>query len=144
MVAEMEKLLNDYTMRCNKQNNIARSIARLSPIHTVNCLMAEFSSTGYSESDNFMQQAKKYQADVTHNYYDKMIFKVYHDKYGKMTSGSGVPDDLPKEAPVLENYKYVSVGQIFQQNWIDIALLGFYCLLFFVCGFVSFLRFDVR
>jgi ABC-type transport system involved in multi-copper enzyme maturation permease subunit len=145
LAAETEKLVNDYTMRCNKQNNIARSIARLSPIHAVNSLMAEFSGTGYSEVDNFMQQAKQYQADVAHNYYDKMIFKTYKAGGGSyMSRGSGIPDDVPKEAPTLENYKYVSVGQIFQQNRVDIALLGFYCLLFFVCGFVSFLRFDVR
>jgi len=144
LATETEKLVNDYNMRCNKQNNIARSIARLSPIHAVNSLMAEFSGTGYSEVNNFMQQAKQYQMDVAHNYYDKIIIKTYKGKHSSMSIGSGVPEDVPKEVPVLENYKYISVSQIFQQNWVDIALLGFYCLLFFVCGFVSFLRFDVR
>ena len=144
LASEMEKLVNDYNMRCNRQNNMARSIARLSPIHLINSLMAEFSGTGYSEADNFMQQAKQYQADVTHNYYDKMILKTYRAKGSSMSMSNISNPDLPKKAPVLENYKYVGISQIFQQNWIDIALLGFYCLLFFVCGFVSFLRFDVR
>ena len=142
--SETERLVNDYNMRCNNQNAIARNIARLSPFNAVNSLMAEFSSTGYSEADNFMQQAKQYQADVAHNYYDKIIFKTYKAKGSTMSSGRPVPDDVPKKAPVLENYKHFSAAKIFQQNWIDIALLGFYCLLFFLCGFVSFLRFDVR
>ena len=144
LTSETEKLVNDYYMRCNKQNNIARSISRLSPIYAANCLMAEFSGTGYSEVENFIQQAKQYQADVAQNYYDKIIIKSYKSKHAAMSIGSGIPEDVPKEVPTLENYKYVSISQIFQQNWIDIALLGFYCLLFFVCGFVSFLRFDVR
>jgi ABC-type transport system involved in multi-copper enzyme maturation permease subunit len=143
LASETEKLVNDYNMRCNKQNNIARSIARLSPISAVNSLMAEFSGTGYSEADNFMQQAKQFQTDVTNNFYNKIIMKTYKAKGSSMSIG--VPSgDIPKEVPVLENYKHVAIGQIFRQNWIDIALLGFYCLLFFVCSFVSFLRFDVR
>lgn len=145
LASETDKLVNDYNMRCNKQNNVARSIARLSPINAVNSLLAEFSGTGYSEVDNFMQQAKQYQADVKQNYYDKVKIKTYRAKNASM-SGSSLSESekLPEEVPVLENYKYVSISQIFQQNWVDIALLGFYCMLFFVCSFVSFLRFDVR
>jgi len=144
LASETEKLTNNYTLRCNKQNTLARSIARLSPIYAVNSLMAEFSNTGYSEANNFVQQAPVYQEYIKQNYYDKMPYKTYRTGSGSMSVGSRFSDDLPKEVPTLENYKSVSIGQIFQQNWVDIALLGFYCLLFFLCGFVSFLRFDVR
>jgi hypothetical protein len=144
LASETERLVNDYNMRSNRQNNIARNIARLSPINTVNNLMAEFSGTGHSEAENFLQQAKQYQADVKNNYYDKIIIKTYKAPGSSMSRGTGIPDDVPKNVPVLDNYKYVSISQIFQQNWIDIALLGFYCLLFFLCAFISFLRFDVR
>ena len=144
LTSEMEMLVNDYNIRCNRQNNIARNISRLSPIYTIHSLMAEFSGTGYSESDYFIRQASVYQEYVKQNYYDKMKFKTYKDENGMMTLSAGNNKERPTELPTLENYNSVSVGQIFQQNWIDIALLGFYCLLFFLCGFVSFLRFDVR
>ena len=144
LAAETKKIVDDYTLRCNKQNNIARSIARLSPIYTVNRLMAEFSGTGYSEADYFVRQAVVYKEYVKQNYYDKMPVKIYRDAGGYMTLPGTRSTDMPTELPTLENYKSIGVGQIFQQNWVDIALLGFYCLLFFVCGFVSFLRFDVR
>jgi len=141
---ETAKITNDYNIRCDRQNNIVRSIARLSPINLVNSLLSEFSSTGYSEANNFMQQAKQYQADVLNNFYAKFHYKIYRAKGSGYEMGIPPFDNNPTEVPVLENYRSVSVGQIFQQNWVDIALLGFYCLLFFLCGFISFLRFDVR
>ena len=146
IISETDKLTNDYNMRCNKQNNIAKSISRLSPVYMINHLMAEFSATGFSEADHFMQQAKQFQETVKQEVYDKSVYKVYRSESGTATTIGYAKDFNPKEMsiPTLENYKSVSVGQIFQQNWIDIALLGFYCLLFFLCGFVSFLRFDVR
>ena len=142
---ETGQLVNDYTMRCNKQNAITRNIARLSPMDAVHNLMAEFSCTGFSEADFFLKQAAIYQDYVKRTYYDKMPIKIYRDEFGMMTKGAGDPSDRPpSELPVLENYKSITPGQIFQENWIDIAILGFYCMLFFVCAFVSFLRFDVR
>jgi len=143
---ETEQLSNDYTMRCNRQNNVVRSISRLSPINSVNNLLAEFSGTGYSEVDNFVQQAKQFQTTVEQTVYDRFEYKIYRSQGGTSSSVKLLEDyksqDIP--VPMFDNYKHVGVAEIFQQNWVDIALLGFYCLLFFVCGFVSFLRFDVR
>ncbi len=147
ILSETEKLSNDYTIRCNKQNNIAKNIARLSPINSINNLMAEFSGTGYSESDNFMQQAKQYQTIVKQELYDKFISKAYLSKSGSIYWSAkigGGNDDGDFPVPVLENYKYVTISKVVQQNWLDIILLCLYSLLFFVFGFISFLRFDVR
>ena len=146
IISETEKLTNDYNMRRNKQNNVARSISLLSPINSVNNLLAEFSGTGSSEIDNFMQQAKQFQTTVKQEIYDNFEYKVYRSKGSTSTSTRYVEGFNPKDAqvPVLENYRQISFGKVFQQNRVDIALLGFYCLLFFVCAFVSFLRFDVR
>jgi len=145
IISETEKLTNDYNMRRNKQNNVARSISLLSPINSVNNLLAEFSGTGSSESDNFMQQAKQFQTTVKQEIYDNYEFKVYRSKgsVSTYTTDRGF-GEKNVQVPVLDNYRYLSPAKIFQQNWVDIALLGFYCLLFFVCAFVSFLRFDVR
>jgi len=144
LASETGKLVNDYTLRLNRQNNLARSIARLSPIHTVNNLLAEFSGTGYSEIDYFMRQASIYQEYIQRNYYDKMKLKIYRDERGYMSMNAGDQSAYPTEIPVLENYRSVSAGQVFQQNWVDVLLLCMYSLLFFVCAFVSFLRYDVR
>ena len=146
IISEITQLTNDYNNRCNRQNNMARNISMLSPISSISNLLAEFSGTGNSEIDNFMQQAAQFQATVKQEIYDRYFYKIYRSR-GSTTSyadkiGEFDAKDIP--IPVLDNYRFVSIAKIFQQNWADVALLGFYCLLFFVCGFVSFLRFDVR
>ncbi|MDR0700174.1 MAG: ABC transporter permease subunit [Tannerella sp.] len=146
LITEIGRLTDDYTMRCNRQNNLARTITCLSPISIVNNLMAEFSGTGYSEADHFIQQAKQYQETVKQEIYDKFIVKQYYAKGSTMSNTKEVEGFDLKNAsiPVLDNYKYLSLGVILQQNRMDIMLLCIYGLLFFVCAFISFLRFDVR
>jgi ABC-type transport system involved in multi-copper enzyme maturation permease subunit len=146
IVSETEQLTNDYIIRRNKQNNIARSISMLSPINSINNLLAEFSGTGNSEADNFTQQARQFQSFVKQEVYDKFEVKITRSRGGTSTNVNSIEGFDPKDTPipVLDNYQHVSAAGVFRHNWLDIALLGFYCLLFFVCGFVSFLRFDVR
>ncbi|MDR1172370.1 MAG: ABC transporter permease, partial [Bacteroidales bacterium] len=146
LISETDKLTSDYTMRCDQQNRIAKSIARLSPIHSVNNLMAEISATGYSEADNFLQQAGQFQATVKQEVYDQYNIKNYHSGDGsvsmQMTADGFDAQTVP--IPAIDQYRHIPVGKVLQQNWVDIMLLCLYSLLFFVCGFISFLRFDVR
>ncbi|MDR2038612.1 MAG: ABC transporter permease [Bacteroidales bacterium] len=145
IVDEINKLTIDYKIRCDKQNKIAKAISSLSIINSTNNLMAEFSGTGYSEANNFQEQAKQYQEMIKQILYDKIEHKIYYSQYGSSTSTSipsGFSDNF--QIPVLDHYKYLDVSQTVRQNWIDILLLFFYCILFFVGAFASFLRFDVR
>jgi ABC-type transport system involved in multi-copper enzyme maturation permease subunit len=146
LIAETNLLSNDYIMRCNRQNNLAAAIARLSPIGIVNNLMAEFSGTGHSEADNFRQHAKQYQETVKQEIYDNYIKKEYRSRAGVTINTKNVEGFSSRETPVpvLDNYEYLSIGAILQQNRLDIILLCVYGLLFFALAFISFLRFDVR
>ena len=142
--SEIEKLTNDYNIRKTKQNNIAGSIALLSPVNSITNLMAEFSFNGYSEADNFMQHAREYLTTVKQEVYDKFDVKTYRSKGGSSLRTMHLDGSDNIIVPVLDNYKHVDISKVMQQNWFDIVLLCFYCLLFFVCAFISFLRFDVR
>jgi hypothetical protein len=146
LLAEITRLTDDYTARRDWQDNLANTITRLSPIGIVNNLMAEFSGTGYSEANNFLQHAKQFQETVKREIYDKFIIRTYRSKTSSMSTSEQVPDFDPSSVPVpvLENYKYLGVGAILRQNRLDIALLCVYGFLFFALAFVSFLRFDVR
>jgi ABC-type transport system involved in multi-copper enzyme maturation permease subunit len=146
LLTETNQLSNDYILRCDRQNNLAAAISRLSPIGIVNNLMAEFSGTGHAEAGNFLQQAKQYQETVKQEVYDKFIFTIYYSKWGSTSNLHAVEgfDASKADVPVLDNYKYLSIGAMLQQNRIDIILLCIYGLLFFAFAFVSFLRFDVR
>jgi ABC-type transport system involved in multi-copper enzyme maturation permease subunit len=146
IASEIDKLTVDYNLRCKKQNRIAKIISSLSIVNSANNLMAEFSATGYSEADNFLNQAKQFQNNVQQNLYDKFVYKIYKTGGSTMSQMSAVGEFDANKAPVplLDNYKHVSLSEAFQQNWSDIMLIGFYCLLFFVAAFVCFIRFDVR
>ncbi|MDR2775368.1 MAG: ABC transporter permease [Tannerella sp.] len=146
LTTETNRLTDDYTMRCDRQNRLGRAITCLSPVGIVNNLMAEFSRTGYSEADNFIRQALQYQETVKREIYDKFILKEYHAKGNAMTSTNVVEGFNANEVsvPVLDNYTYQDTGDVLRQNGLDILLLCTYGLLFFVCAFVAFLRFDVR
>ncbi|MDR1344727.1 MAG: ABC transporter permease [Tannerellaceae bacterium] len=144
---EIARLTDDYEMRRNRRNNLTASITRLSPIGIVNNLMAEFSETGHSEAANFLQQARQYQQKVKEEIYDNFILKVYYGKGGSMMSNANRIEGFDSSGvavPTLDNYKRLGIGEILRQNMTDILLLCIYGLLFFVCAFVSFLRFDVR
>jgi ABC-type transport system involved in multi-copper enzyme maturation permease subunit len=143
IIAETSRLTNDYDIRRNRQNSLAKTITYLSPIGIVNNLMAEFSRTGYSEADNFIQQAQQYQETVKQELYDKFLVKNYSTAGFSYSTTVNVPDAGNANLPSFD-IKNTRVGDILQQNLPDMILLCIYGILFFVFAFVSFLRFDVR
>ena len=146
LAAETTRLTDDYAMRTNRQTRLTNIISCLSPVGIANNLMAEFSGTGYSEADNFTRQAAQFQEMVKQEIYDKFIVKEYNAGNSTAITAKTVEGFYPGKAPVpaLDGYKYLGVGAILQRNLPDITLLFLYTMLFFVCAFISFLRFDVR
>lgn len=144
--AELGKLVTDYQLRRNKQNRIAKTISSMSVINLANNLMAEFSSTGYSEAENFLNQSKQFQETIESEIYSKLLYKVYRTKSGT-ASTTDVAEGFnmqKSELPAMENYTFLRTKDIFMRNITDIILIACYCLLFFVGAFISFTRFDVR
>lgn len=133
-------------MRSNRQIRLTNIFNSLSPVGVANNLMAELSGTGFSEVDNFTRQAAQFQELVKQEVYDKFILKEYRSKGGVSTSIKAVEgfDSDKAPVPLLDGYRYLGVGALLQQNLPDIMLLCVYSILFFVCAFISFLRFDVR
>ncbi|MDR0566881.1 MAG: ABC transporter permease [Prevotellaceae bacterium] len=146
IIAETTRLTDDYAMRSSRQTRLTNIINSLSPVGIANNLMAEFSGTGFSEVDNFTRQAAQFQEMVKQEVYDKFIVKEYNSGNSSMSSTMAVEgfDSNKVPVPMLDSYKYLGVGAILQQNLPDIMLLCLYAILFFVCAFFSFLRFDVR
>jgi ABC-type transport system involved in multi-copper enzyme maturation permease subunit len=146
IVSEIGKITTDYNLRRDKQNRISKTISNLSIINSANKLLAEFSATGVAEAENFIKQAKQFHETVEQSIYNNYNIKTYRTT--RTTNNSYIKkegfDPSKVQTPTMDNYKHVSLSETFQQNWSDIMLLGFYCLLFFVAAFVCFIRFDVR
>lgn len=135
-----------YKNERQTQWNLAMNLARFSPISSLQFLMTDLANTGMGEFTNFDQNAEQFQ---------KSVFDAVNNKFGtKRMTWDGMQLDvsfpldgvIPEklEVPQLTNYQYPSVQQSFQKNWIDLFLLAFWGILFFVMSYVSFIKYDVR
>ena len=144
LASEVDKLTVDYKIRVDKQNRIAGAISSLSVINLANNLMAEFSATGATEAENFLNQAKQFQEQVNTDVYAKFIFREYFSKGASSSSVQQIAGAGEIKIPLMDAYRYVPLQDVFMNNLKDILLIAAYCLLFFVGAFISFTRFDVR
>jgi len=146
--SELSKLDDAYYRQLQRQYSISRNIARISPISSYISLMSEVCHTGFCEIENFRKQAAMLQIQVEENVY-------VHWTYERIAAGpraasgyyskEGVDRTFEQNIPVPEfQYKQLTFSDIIQYIRIDLILIIFFCIVFFVMGFVSFLRYDVR
>ncbi|MDR1755451.1 MAG: hypothetical protein LBR65_00610, partial [Culturomica sp.] len=146
LASEVNKLTVDYQLRMNRQNSIARAISSLSVINLANNLMAEFSGTGTTEAENFLNRARQFQEQVHTEIYAKHVVQEYNSGNGNAITIEPAEGFDAKSAkiPVMESYQYVPLKDVFTDNLPDILLIAAWCGLFFTGAFISFIRFDVR
>ncbi len=145
--SELTKFENSYFNRQQTQYSVSRKMARVSPISSYISLMAEMCHTGFGEINNFRRQAALLQEQAQDHVY-KYWQAMYYAAGPRTQEGyrfNQQYDIKQKDIPVPElQYKQLSFGNIIRYIWVDIMFIVFFCILFFVLGFVSFLRYDVR
>lgn len=146
MSAEIDKLQQNYSNRRNSQAAIATNISRISPVSCFTYVVSEMSATGIHETDNVLENARRFQTEVKENIYDKFIVK----RYGAVSGGSSWSTSCaegfdPRKAPVPQlSYKFHTLTDALSVEWVDIFLLFFFNIVFFALAHVSFNRYDVR
>ena len=147
---EMSKLDKSYYDNQQTQYSISRKIARISPISSYVSLMAEVCHTGFAEIENFHKQAAIFQLYVQENVYSYWIKKRYAAG-GRTTEGYTLKEGLnyktfkPQDIPVPEfRYNPLTFDKVINHIWFEFLLIVFFCIVFFLFGFVNFLRYDVR
>ena len=147
--SELSKLDDAYYRQLQRQYSISRNIARVSPISSYISLMSEVCHTGFCEIENFRKQAAMLQIQVEENVYVHWTYERYAAG-PRTTEGYRLREGLDwrtfqQSIPVPEfHYKQLTISNIIQYIRIDLILIIFFCITFFVMGFVSFLRYDVR
>jgi len=143
--SEISGIENAYQYKINAQKGIALNISRLSPFSSYINLIADVSSTGFSEVENFNAQAQKFQYNVKVEIYDKVIIKRYYDQYGYFTKfdNKGL-DEKKAVVPRISNYEYLKPSYVIYKNWPDLLLVCSFAILFFMACVVGFLKYDVR
>lgn len=143
-IAQLEQsYLNDF----NRQTTIGMSLSRISPMCCYTVILSELSGTGSLETSNFREYAKRFQETVNNEIYDNYTYQRYSLKQGSVYSTSNAKDGFNAEkltVPQLSSYRHVTFSQVFQKIWVDIFILCLFTIIFFVAGFVSFIKYDVR
>ena len=114
------------------------NLSRISPASSYTFAMTGLANTGITRQQTFLRNAKQYQRDFSRYLNEKLAegkglgFNP-NDPNDKMDL-SDMPQFQPKD-PTL--------GTSLNEAWVDILLLFFMGILFFMAAYVSFLRCDV-
>ena len=144
--SEVSKFDKSYYDNQQTQYSISRKIARISPISSYISLMSEVCHTGFSEIENFRKQAAILQLQVQEGVYSNWT-KQRYAAGGRTTEGYFKKDKTLKEQeiPVPEfKYNQLEFKHVINYIWVDFLFIFFFCILFFLLGFINFLRYDVR
>jgi ABC-type transport system involved in multi-copper enzyme maturation permease subunit len=145
LVSEMSKIEAAYQHEITIQKGIAINVSRLSPFSSYINLIADFSSTGFSEMENYQEQAKLFNDFVRSEIYDKLVLKRYYDAYGYLQRLDNKGFDNKNVAvPRIANYQYMKTSYVITKNWPDLLLICLFAILFFTLSVTGFHKYDVR
>ncbi|MFC1537816.1 ABC transporter permease [Candidatus Latescibacterota bacterium] len=143
----IQNIETDYNNRLSMQTNIARNLARVSPVSCFMFLFSEIAGTGILENENVRENAVSFQNQVEQEIYDQININVYATSDGariQMPQPREGVDQQKLPVPRLTEYRRATLSEIVTAEWADILLLFLYTILFFMISFVSFIRYDVR
>ena len=145
LAGALSRMDDAYENEINTQKAIALNIARLSPFSAFINLVTDLSSTGFSEMENYREQADQFQEFVRSVIYDRVITRRYYDEGGYFQRaevvGSGIDQDV---VPRITGYKYMEPAVVISKNWPDLVLICLFAILFLAASFTGFLKYDVR
>jgi len=144
---EFARHLNeDKYNRQKKQQNLAFTLARLSPSTSMTLAATSLAGTSMELKNRYQEEAMAYQQA-----YGKFIKeKTGLNPGGRMIMVKVSMDDGEKPQPINPyelpefDYKPISLTESFQSAIADIGLLTLYNLIFFAGAFVAFNRYDLR
>ena len=134
----LRQMEQDYRNRRNVQDAVALNLSRLSPVACYSFIVSELSGTGVTEPENLLQNAQRFQDQVTDVFYDVAYARFRNqsrpEEYFKM--GSLTLPDMSYTRPTLAQ----AVRSVFP----DILLLICFSGLCLALTFMRFNRYDVR
>jgi ABC-type transport system involved in multi-copper enzyme maturation permease subunit len=151
---ERDKKMQEFSSRVNEERSnrqhvqewLAFGLSRISPASVFSLAVTSLAGTSLSLKDYFHQSAIAYQ---------RLFAKFMKEKTGMLTGGRMMifrrsVDDGNKPKPIDPNelpsfsYTPMSLHDVFSSSLIDVGLLLFFNLVFFVAAYVGFMRYDVR
>ena len=132
--AEWEKIQLGYDRQRRKQLELAINFSRISPASSYVLATTSIANTGLTRQQSFLRDTKQYQREFTNYSLSKMAdgtsFLDLTNPHAKIDLS-----DMPRfetKAPTFD--------ASLSEAWVDILLLAFMGILFFMAAYVSFVR----
>jgi ABC-type transport system involved in multi-copper enzyme maturation permease subunit len=135
---ELEKIEAQYQNQLQATHTLTMVLSRLSCLSCYIYTIADLAGTGIHEPRNYMDNAKRYQDQISQLLYNNIIIAGNRSYWEKGFSPSHVPTfpDMQYARPNL-------ITIISRRIW-DVLLLVFYSVLFYSLAFFRILKYDVR
>ena len=151
-----------YLESMKHQKELAGFISRASPISLYDNLITSLSRTDVPNSERFAEQARGHRQQMIDYLYNKKAFssiryfatvKEEHlfdvnsiDEYGPLREKYDREEPSPLDVSDVPLFRYRPEGVAVTMKRIlpDMGLLCFMSVLFFMCAFAAFLKYDVR
>jgi ABC-type transport system involved in multi-copper enzyme maturation permease subunit len=135
---ELEKIEAQYQNQLQATHTLTMVLSRLSCLSCYIYTIADLAGTGIHEPRNYMDNAKRYQDQISQLLYNNIIMRKNGYTWEKGFNPSHVPT-FPDMQYARPNLKTV----ISRRLW-DVLLLVFYSVLFYSLAFLRLLKYDVR
>jgi ABC-type transport system involved in multi-copper enzyme maturation permease subunit len=140
---ELAQLDRDYLQNQHNQEKLTIFFSALSVAPVFSYAITNMTNTGLTVKHDFYSSAINF--NILMN--DQVYSKIWRDEFVFGESGSasqgGYYEVPPKEVSSF-SFNPPKFSEALSQSWVNILLLVIYNVLFFVGGYVSFLRYDVR
>ena len=151
-----------YLESLNQQKNFADMLSRFSPISLYEILISGLSRSDVASFEGFFEQTREYRKQIINYLYSKNAFSAIRytatikeehlfdvssmEEYGVLREKYDREEPSPLNIEDIPQFLYQpeSVSATVKRILPDMALLCIIGILFFLCGFVAFLKYDVR
>lgn len=154
----------DYLESLKRQKEMADFISRSSPISVYEMLISSLSRTDIFSFEEFSRQARVYRQQMIDYLYNHKAFSsiryfatvkeehlfdvqnISSEEYGILRKKYDSEEPSPLNVSDFPQFRYrpESAAETMKRILPDVALLCVMGVLFFLCAFVAFLRYDVR
>ncbi len=151
-----------YLESLNQQKKFSDMLSCFSPISLYEILISGLSRSDVASFEGFFEQTREYRKQIINYLYSKNAFSVIRymatvkeehlfdissmEEYGVLREKYDREEPSPLNIEDIPQFRYQpeSVAATVKRILPDMALLCIMGILFFFCGFVAFLKYDVR
>lgn len=132
---------------------MALNLSRLSPASAFSYAVMDLTGTGFKGQQRFLQSVTDYRREFA-KFVERKVFETMGaiNVYVPVSQAGAAAEELEKATKVRVDVRDIpayrqheeSLAESLRDAIVDLSILLFYNVLFFISAYVAFLRYDVR